>query len=147
MFLRVVVVVVVVVVVALVVDTFLVLGLNFSNRDFSFSTALCEKGLLSLFLFPLVFFNKGLNRGFSVSIRVSSFSSLVIFCPFRILNRSAKERGLNVVVVVVRFVGSVLILNKLNRVVDSVVVAGVDFSLLLIIAQGSKADCNLSNWS
>jgi len=63
----------------------------------------------------------------------------------RSLNRSAKERGLNVVVVVVRFVGKVLILNKLNRVVDSVVVDGVDLSLLLIIAQGSKADCNLSN--
>ena len=52
---------------------------------------------------------------------------------------------MNVVVVVVRFVGKVLILNKLNRVVDSVVVDGVDLSLLLIIAQGSKADCNLSN--
>ena len=133
----------VVVVVAVVVGIFFAFGLNFSNLDFSFSTALCAKILLSLSLLPLLFFNRGLNRGFSVS--VSSFSSFVNFWPFRSLNKSAKERGLNVVVVVVRFVGSVLILNKLNLVVDSVVVEGVDLSLLLMIAQGSKADCNLSN--
>ena len=131
------------VVVVVVVGIFFAFGLNFSNLDFSFSTALCPKILLSLSLLPLLFFNRGLNRGFSVSI--SSFSSFVNFWPFRSLNKSAKERGLNVVVVVVRFVGRVLILNKLNLVVDSVVVEGVDLSLLLMIAQGSKADCNLSN--
>lgn len=131
------------VVVVVVVGIFFAFGLNFSNLDFSFSTALCPKILLSLSLLPLLFFNRGLNRGFSVSI--SSLSSFVNFWPFRSLNKSAKERGLNVVVVVVRFVGRVLILNKLNLVVDSVVVDGVDLSLLLMIAQGSKADCNLSN--
>ena len=85
------------VVVVVVVGIFFAFGLNFSNLDFSFSTALCAKILLSLSLLPLLFFNRGLNRGFSVS--VSSFSSFVNFWPFRSLNKSAKERGLNVVVV------------------------------------------------
>ena len=101
-------------VVAVVVAIFFAFGLNFSNLDFNFSTALCAKGLFSLSLLPLVFFNRGLNRGFSVS--VSSVSSFVNFCPFRSLNKSANERGLNVVVVVVRFVGRVRILNKDNRI-------------------------------
>ena len=91
----------------------------------------------------LLFLDELLSGDFRTCSGTSS--SLVIFCPFRILNKSASDLGLTVVVVVVLFVGSVLILNKLNRVVDSVV--AFVFSLLFISAQGSSADCSLSNSS
>ena len=113
-----------------VVDDFL--GLNLSSLDFIFSTALCAKGLLSLFALELLFLDGTMIGAFSTTF--SSFLSWVIFCPFRILNKSANDLGLTVVVVVVLFVGRVRILNKLNLVVDSVV-EGVDLSLLFIFLE------------
>lgn len=125
----------------LVVDVFL--GKNLFSLCFSFSAALCPKALFSLFVLPLLFFVAVVTADLLFSL-LSSLSSCVIFCPKSLCrNKSAKERGLNVVVVVVRLVGRVRILNKLSLlVVDSV----VDFGWLMI-AQGSKADCNLSSAS
>lgn len=54
-----------------VVDDFL--GLNLSNLDFIFSTALCAKGLLSLFVLELLFLNDVMVGVFSTTF--SSFLS------------------------------------------------------------------------
>ena len=70
----------------------------------------------------------------------------MIFSPFRCLNRSARDRGLNVVVVVVFRGASVRILNKLSLVVGSVVEV-LFSSLCWRCLHGSKADCSRSNLS
>ena len=67
-------------------------------------------------------------------------SSYTIFCPALCLKRSARERGLKVVVVVVVVVGKVLILNKLNLVVD-VVEAVVDSDSFSSFSSCSCCSC------
>ena len=127
----------------LAIDVFL--GKNLLSLSFIFSAALCPGALLPLFILALLLLDGvEMTRWLFSSLLLSS---LLTFCPFRILNKSARERGLKVVVVVIFLVGRVRILNKLNLVVDSVVEGEVVFPLLLIIAQGSNADCNLSKAS
>ena len=75
------------------------------------------------------------------------------FCPALCLNRSASDRGLKVVVEVVALGGCVLMLNRLNFVVEVVgAVTGCSrscsccsFCCSWMCAHGSRLDCSRSS--